>query len=114
MIIRKAEQRVEQLENARGGTGVISFTHHAPREVLRHEKMFAEITVPPGASIGEHAHNGEVEYYVILSGEGVVCDNGTEYTVRAGDCVITGNGSAHSIKNAGAAPLVFEALIVNY
>ncbi|MDR2521701.1 MAG: cupin domain-containing protein [Spirochaetaceae bacterium] len=113
MIIRKEEQRQERLENARGGEGVITFTHHAPREVFRHEKLFAEITLPPGASIGEHVHNGEIEYYVIQSGEALVHDGGKEAIVRAGDCVITGNGSAHSIKNTGALPLVFEALIVS-
>ncbi|MDR0539904.1 MAG: cupin domain-containing protein [Spirochaetaceae bacterium] len=114
MVIRKKEQRVAELNGVRGGDGTIGFVYRAPAEVFHHEKMIAEITIPPGGSIGYHEHKNEVEFYIIQSGQGLVNDNGVETVVRRGDCVITGNGSSHSIKNTGTAPLVFEAVIIGY
>ena len=114
LILRKKDQRTEEREKVRGGEGTITFTHRAPPEVFHHEKMMAEIVIPPGASIGLHDHKGEVEYYIVQSGQGLVNDSGIEATVRKGDCVVTGNGSAHSIKNTGTGPLVFEAFIIGY
>jgi mannose-6-phosphate isomerase-like protein (cupin superfamily) len=114
MIIRKEEQKLEKKTNVRGGEGELTFIHRVPLEVMRHDKMVAEVIVPPGGSIGLHEHKGEVEYYIIQSGQGFVVDNGVEATVHKGDCIITGNGAAHSIKNTGSVPLVFEAIIIGY
>ncbi|MDR0552327.1 MAG: cupin domain-containing protein [Spirochaetaceae bacterium] len=114
MVVHKKDQRVETRSKMRDGKGDITLVHRAPREVFHHEKMLAELTLPPGASIGLHGHTGETEYYIIRSGQGLVDDNGAKVTVKRGDCVITGNGSTHSIENSGDAPLVLEAIIVGY
>ena len=65
------------------------------------DAMIAQITIPVGASIGEHEHVNETEYYIITEGEGTVRDNGTDYPVKAGEVVMTPNGSTHSIENTG-------------
>jgi mannose-6-phosphate isomerase-like protein (cupin superfamily) len=74
----------------------------------------AEITLPPGASIGKHSHDAETEYFLVVSGSGAVDDNGVEKQVSAGDSIITGGGAYHSVKNTGAVPLILHAAIVTY
>lgn len=114
MVIHRKEMKREDKEKMRGGEGTTSLIHLADCENEKNIRMLAEMTLPPGASIGPHKHDAETEYFLILSGSGVVNDNGAEIPVQAGDAIITGNGAFHSIKNTGAAPLVFHAVIVTY
>ena len=114
MIINRNEMKREDKEKARGGEGVTSFTYLADCEEEKNIRLLAEITLPPGSSIGHHRHDSETEYYIILSGSGSVNDDGIDKPVKAGDLVITGNGASHSIVNTGNVPLVFHAVIVTY
>jgi quercetin dioxygenase-like cupin family protein len=98
----------------RGGEGTVSLVHLVECEKEKNIRMLAELTLPPGASIGSHRHDGETEYFLVLSGGGLVNDNGTERAVRAGDAIITGNGAFHSVKNTGTEALVMHALIVTH
>jgi mannose-6-phosphate isomerase-like protein (cupin superfamily) len=111
MYIKREQMTVEDKENLRGGTGVVKFTNFAP-EMPRHTKIFSEIRLPPGASIGYHKHEGETEYYLFLSGTGIINDNGTEYTVMPGDATATGNGNSHSLTNTGKEDLLLHAIII--
>jgi mannose-6-phosphate isomerase-like protein (cupin superfamily) len=105
---------VEKREKVRDGEGTITFVHHAAGkgEAQKNINLLAELTLPPGGSIGYHPHIEETEFFIILEGSGVVNDNGKEVPVKAGDTVITGNGASHSIANTGAAPLKLTAVIV--
>jgi mannose-6-phosphate isomerase-like protein (cupin superfamily) len=114
MVIHRNEMKRETKEKMRDGEGTTSLTYLVDCEKEKNIRMLAEMTLPPGASIGPHKHDAETEYYVILSGSGVVNDNGADVPVKAGDAIITGNGAAHSIKNTGAEPLVFHAIVVTY
>ena len=114
MIIRRNEMKTEVKEKMRGGEGAAHFYHLVDCEKEKNVRMMAEITLQPGNSIGRHTHESEAEYYFILSGSGVVNDNGTDTPVKAGDAVITKDGASHSIKNNGSVPLVFHAVIVTY
>ena len=114
MVIRRNGVKTEVKEKMRGGEGNAVITHIVNCENEKNIRMLAEITLQPGCSIGDHSHENETEYYVILSGEGTVNDNGVTVPVKPGDAVITGNGAAHSIGNTGAVPLVFHATIVTY
>ncbi|MDR3171971.1 MAG: cupin domain-containing protein [Treponema sp.] len=114
MVIHRNEMKVEHKENMRDGEGTVSLTHFIADSTQQHIRLLAELTLPPGASIGNHRHDGETEYFLILSGTGTVNDNGTDVLVKPGAVVITGNGAAHSIKNTGTAPLVLHAIIVTY
>ena len=71
-----------------------------------------EIEIPVNGSIGEHQHNEETEYYIILDGSGIVNDNAIDSKVSKGDVVITGNGASHSIKNTGDIPFKMIAVII--
>lgn len=75
-------------------------------------RLYAEMTLEPGCSIGYHVHEGESETYYFLSGEGTYDDNGAERPVKAGDVTYTPDQCGHAIKNTGTENLVFMALII--
>jgi len=114
MVIRRSEMKVENRERLRDGEGTTRFVHLAGNGAQKNVRLLAETTLEPGCSIGHHRHDSETEYYFILSGTGVVNDEGKDVEVAQGDSVITGNGASHSIKNTGTVPLVFHAVIVTY
>ncbi|MDR1443995.1 MAG: cupin domain-containing protein [Treponema sp.] len=114
MVNQRGGMKKDTKEKLRDGEGAVHFTYLADCENEKNIRMLAELTLPPGASIGYHRHDNETEYFLILSGGGEVNDNGDIKPVKAGDTVITGNGASHSIKNTGNVPLVFHAVIVTY
>jgi mannose-6-phosphate isomerase-like protein (cupin superfamily) len=114
MLNKRNEMKSETKEKMRGGEGSVQLTYLVDCEKEKNVRMLAEVTLAPGASIGNHCHESEAEYYFILSGSGTVNDNGIEKQVSPGDAVITKNGASHSIANTGNAPLVFHAVIVTY
>jgi len=114
MLIKRNEMKTEVKEKMRGGEGKTELVHLVDCENEKNIRMLAELTLKPGCSIGSHSHEAETEYFVMLSGEGVVNDNGTEKPVKAGDVVVTGNGASHSLRNNGSVPLVLHAIIVTY
>jgi len=113
MVIHRSEMKVEEKERMRDGDGITRLTHLVNGD-QKNARLFAEVTLEPGCSIGEHPHDSETEYYFILSGTGIVNDDGKEVEVKQGDSVVTGNGASHSIRNTGSVPLVFYAVIVTY
>ncbi len=113
MIKRKEEMRPEVKENLRGGRGALSFTHIFEKDELSSKaNMFAEVTLLPGESIGEHPHGEEGEIYIVKSGTATVTDCGEVYDLSAGDAMWTTAGETHSIENKTEKPLVIYAIIL--
>jgi len=112
MVIHRNEMKTEDKEKLRDGEGTTHFTYLLDGSTQKNARLFAEITLEKGCSIGYHRHDSETEYFFIISGTGSVNDDGKEVEVKPGDSIITGNGASHSIKNAGSVPLVFHAVIV--
>ena len=112
MHVKRSGMTVEDKEKLRGGEGTARFTHLVPAEALGRVKLFSEVRLAPGASIGYHRHDWETEYYVFVSGTGVVNDNGNDFTVTPGDVTVTGSGCSHSLANNGGEDLVLYALII--
>ena len=114
MLQHRNELKSEVREKPRGGEGNATFLHlvEGKGAVQKYTSLLAEITLPPGSSIGPHSHTDDMEYYIILEGDGKVNDNGLEKSVTKGDVMITGNGETHSISNTGNVPLVFHAVII--
>jgi mannose-6-phosphate isomerase-like protein (cupin superfamily) len=115
MVFHREELAVERREKARGGEGTVQFTHFAEGKgkAQKNTNLLAEITLPPGASIGKHTHTGETEFFIIMEGAGVADDNGREVPVKKGDIMITASGESHSIANNGNVPLVLHAAIIS-
>jgi mannose-6-phosphate isomerase-like protein (cupin superfamily) len=58
-------------------------------------------TLAPGVSIGIHPHETEEEYYLILSGTGVMTLDGERYDVASGDVTAIFPGGSHGLENTG-------------
>ena len=102
-----------RIENLMGGVGpILKRDLLLDPHVRRHCRLYAELTLLPGSSIGENAHVGESETYYILSGSGILNDNGTTRRVGPGDAVFTGYGQHHGLVNDGAENLVLMALVM--
>ena len=115
MIKHLKDLRQDTIPEFRGGKGETQITHFL--EVEKNEfsgkgRLFAKNVLKPGASVGFHEHVGDFETYVILSGEGLVNDNGDQKFVTPGDVIITRNGEKHSIENTGTSDLEILALIL--
>ena len=112
MVIRSDKCPVKDV-CLREGKGTVNIKDLASAEDLyNHGRLFAQISVEPGHSIGLHAHEHERELFYIIKGEGVYNDNGTEVIVHAGDICATGFGEVHGIENKSTEMLELIALIV--
>ncbi|MBU4438789.1 MAG: cupin domain-containing protein [Acetobacterium sp.] len=113
MIIKNETKRLEIKQNMRGGNGDIEISHIAESQILGENcRMFSQITVKPGDSIGEHQHVGEQEIFYFVQGNGIVIDDGITFDIGPGDVMVTPDQSSHSVINTGESDLVFMALIL--
>lgn len=113
MIKRASELTREVRKEMLGGKGEVSLVHLLEKDEFQGKgRLFSRNTIQPGCSVGFHQHNGDVEAYYILKGEGVFDDNGVKSKVHEGDLLFTGNGESHSLENEGPADLEIIALIL--
>lgn len=113
MIRRAQEMKSEIRSQMRGGVGDNIVTNIMEEsEFLGHGRLFANITLKPGNSIGFHKHEGDFETYYIAHGEGILDDNGTKTPIKAGDMSYTKNGESHSIENTGKEDMLIIALVL--
>ena len=75
-------------------------------------RTFALAELKPGEEVEFHIHEGECEYYYIISGKGIYNDNGKEVEIIPGAVTFTPSGEGHGIKNTGDEMLKFIALII--
>jgi len=98
-----------------GGKGDMTFrTLFAPEDLAGKTGMFAAVTLPAGNTIGEHLHDSDCEVYYILSGEGVMIEDGKRYPVQAGDVEFCPQGHSHGLDNLSAEPVTFLAMQLKY
>lgn len=115
MITRNGEREVERRGNMRGGTGTVQIEHwFRPEAFGAKARLCARLEIPPGGSIGTHRHEAEDEIYLVLSGQGLILENGRRIPVAAGDAVLTGKGGEHGVENPGDEPLILAAIILLY
>lgn len=97
----------------REGKGTVNIKDLAAAEDLyNHGRMFAQISIDPGHSIGFHDHQHESELFYVIAGEGVYNDNGTETTIGVGDVCICRGGESHCVECTGTETLKLVALII--
>ncbi len=102
-------------ERMRDGDGEVEIQHlFREDEITGKARLLARLRLQKNCSIGLHRHDDEEEVYYILSGKGVVTDDGKEHQVGPGDAVLTGGGGSHSIRNSEEEPLDFVAVILLY
>lgn len=113
-MVNKAELMQSVIkDNLRGGNGSAELTHlFDAKDLAGKANMCAKVVLKPGCSIGEHTHDDDGEIYIVLSGKGMVNDNGTPKEMHAGDAMWTTGGEAHSIINHGDEDLVMLAIVI--
>ena len=109
-----SEMFIQHNEAMRGGKGTVTVKHLLkPDELLGKGRLFAELTVPPGASVGLHRHEGDVEAYYIIEGRGRYLNNEDAYEVNAGDLTLVDDHHSHGIENIGADDLEYIAIVIH-
>ena len=111
MYLKFSEFPVTVMENMRGGKGVV-YIRKSPI-TLENMKMYAQITIPCGASIGLHAHTEDEEVITVISGSGVLWIKDQKYDLNVGDISLTKKDCYHSIENNNQEDLVLLACINN-
>lgn len=88
--------------SAHGGEGEINMKFAFTQfEGLDHSNwnFFGIAEFPVGATAGYHRHEGNDEWFYILSGEATITIDGESRRIKAGDVVLTRDGSSHGITN---------------
>ena len=98
--------------NARGGDGTLDKRDYVLENMPENAKMFAEIKLEPGCSLGTHTHTGEYEVFFFHEGEVTLNDNGTERKMHPGDFAICYDGESHGIANRTDKPASLFAAII--
>lgn len=102
----------EVAENVRGGIGCV--TAHKLIDLFPGSaiKSVGIVRLEPGASVGDHSHIGDEDFYYCISGSGIVVDNGIEHPFTPGTLQITRDGESQAIRNTGETELVFLGALV--
>ena len=113
MIRKAADCKKVYNEKMRGGNGTVQITNFAtPEELNNKGRLFANITLNPGCSIGFHMHENESELFYVMKGEALYNDNGTEYPFSAGDVMLCPAGTGHAVANNSEETVELCAIII--
>lgn len=112
MIINVNDVVPEVAEGVRGGIGTV--TAHKLLDLFPGSaiKSIGIVRLEPGASVGEHSHHDDEDFYYCLSGTGVVVDNSVEKPFTPGTLQITRSGETQAVRNTGETELVFLGALV--
>ena len=112
MIKNVHEVIPEVAEAVRGGSG--SVTAHKLLDLFPGSaiKSVGLVRLEPGASVGDHSHKGDEDFYFCISGTGIVVYNGVEHPFIPGTLQITRDGESQAIRNTGETELVFLGALV--
>lgn len=115
MITTRQNVIRESRPEMRGGHGTVELEHwFKPEQFGAKVRLCTRMTLPPGASIGNHTHEAEDEVYIVLSGSGRILESGEWRDIHTGDAILTGKGGSHSVENTADEPLVIAAIIMQY
>ena len=115
MIVRKSTVHPRKIVDCHEGHGALWCTEMLAdyKKKTSGFRLIHDNTLEPGASIGEHAHKGDEEIYIVLYGSGVMKIDGKPEKVEPGDVCITRSGHKHDLKNTGTAPMHFLVIGTN-
>lgn len=112
-MIQHFDELAKSAGQIKGGKGIVSAASLLDLADFNGKgRLFNHSVLKSGCSVGLHKHDGEMEVYYILKGQGVYDDNGTLIPVAAGDVTLCRNGESHMLENTGTEDLEFIALIL--
>lgn len=113
MNIKFKEQLTVNVEENQKGDVKLFLSNLAEFDVKNPKlRTFALARLKPGEEVELHKHEGECEYYYIISGKGEYNDNGKIVDILPGAVTFTPSENSHGIKNTGDEMLEFIALII--
>ncbi|HOD41688.1 MAG TPA: cupin domain-containing protein [Candidatus Wallbacteria bacterium] len=87
-------------KNVRGGEGEVVARYYLNENSSRLRFNSLNLNeMESGATIAEHKHTGEDEFYFITEGRGTAILNGESFEVGPGDGYMCHSGSTHGILN---------------
>lgn len=113
-IKKNRAMKHDTIRECHEGTGDLYWTGVLEKDETHHKRMnfFHYNTMPPGASIGDHAHSHDEEWYFIISGTGTMTLDGTPHEVGPGDITAVFPGGSHGLENTGTEDLVFIVMSI--
>jgi mannose-6-phosphate isomerase-like protein (cupin superfamily) len=98
-MVRELKKEIKS--NVMGGEGDIEMQYILTiDEMLGHGRMLGRVVLPPHSSIGWHVHEGTIEPYFILEGEGIFVDTDHKrIPVKPGDVCVIEDGQGHGLEN---------------
>lgn len=99
----RSEMPRRSLNECHGGKGALDFTDVLGKTpgLERNLAFIHDDVLAPGVTIGEHRHDGNEEYYFIVSGTGTMTLDGRRVEVNAGDLTAVYPGGSHALENSG-------------
>lgn len=101
MIRAREEMQSSTLTNCHDGSGdlecrlVLDAVDTDGRLSFMHDDL-----LEPGATIGEHTHEGNEEVYMVVEGHGIMIVDGEEHPIGPGDVSVCRSGHSHGIRNS--------------
>ena len=111
MFRHRDELAEEKRESVRGGAGRALLRHYLSQGDMAGVNSVSVVTLDPGASVGEHRHEGTEEFYLLLEGRGTGFLDGDPFEVGPGDAFLVREGYTHGLANGPSSPLVFLAIL---
>ena len=84
-----------------------------PDEMYNAGRLYACITIAPGASLAYHKHEAETESFYVKKGTCRIEDNDQTVYLSEGDVLITPAEQCHAITNESSEPVELIALIIS-
>lgn len=96
-------------EKNHGGTAnLVRLLQNLPCDQI--VQTFNYAWIEPGKQLEEHSHKDCVEYFLFLSGIGVMTIGTEAFDVKKGDFVTVEMGVMHALENGGSVKLEFVTL----
>jgi len=103
LFVNNQDNVYREYEKCHGGEGRFLF-----RDLIegvgakRSVEYIHDDIIPPGSTFGLHTHNdGGEEWYICLSGNGIMTNDGKDYEMKAGDVSVCYAMGTHGIRNTG-------------
>ncbi len=109
--MRLDKSQLKPVEAMLGGKGVVQYRRALQPEVFYTNWSYVDhLVLPPGASLGNHRHEGVEEFFYVMNGEGSVRIDKESAAIRKGDAVPVFFNEAHEFSNNSGADL--EIMVV--
>jgi mannose-6-phosphate isomerase-like protein (cupin superfamily) len=119
MTMRLDQSLLRPVSAMNGGKGTVQYRRALNTSVFLGPWAYVDhVSVPPGASIGQHMHRDVAEVYYVLGGEGTVAVSSlgsaaSSSPIHSGDAIPIRLSEIHSFENTGSSPLAFMIIGVS-